>query len=133
MRRTILTALGIFNVALGTAGIFLPLLPTTPFLLLAAYLFARSDPRLHGWLLSHPRLGPYISAFRNRNGLTRTQKLRIGSSLTIVMAFSTYVAPVPGVKVFLGGIWLFWMVMLLRMKTLQTVNLSPPPSVEVTG
>ena len=92
LRRTILTALGIFNVALGTAGIFLPLLPTTPFLLLAAYLFARSDPRLHGWLLSHPRLGPYISAFRNRNGLTRTQKLRIGSSLTIVMAFSTYVA-----------------------------------------
>lgn len=46
--------------ALGLAGIVLPLLPTTPFVLLAAFCFARSSPRLHGWLLAHRTFGPII-------------------------------------------------------------------------
>ena len=51
-------------VGLGVAGIFLPLLPTTPFLLLAAALYVRSSPRLYAWLLSHCWLGEYIRHFR---------------------------------------------------------------------
>ena len=54
--------LGCIALALGIVGIFLPLLPTTPFLLLAAALWVRSSPRLYGWLLSHRRLGGYIRA-----------------------------------------------------------------------
>ena len=53
-------AVGLLALGAGIAGIVLPLVPTTGFLLLAAFAFARSSPRLHGWLLAHPRLGPPI-------------------------------------------------------------------------
>ena len=62
--RYLLMVLGSVALALGVAGIFLPLLPTTPFLLLAAALYFRSSPQLYEWLLSHKHLGPYIRNFR---------------------------------------------------------------------
>lgn len=120
VKKPFFAATGLLAVVLGTAGIFLPLLPTTPFLLLAGYLFARSSPRLHDWLLNHRHLGPYIHAFRNKTGLTKTQKLRIGTSLTIVMGVSVYFSPIPAIQWLLGGIWAFWTVMLLRTKTLES-------------
>ena len=117
IKRRIYSGLGILMVILGTAGILLPLVPTTPFLLLATVLFARSSHRLNHWLLTHRYLGPYIHAFRAKRGLTVTQKLRIGSSMTIVMGISFYYAPAIAVKYLLIGIWLFWTMMLMRMKT----------------
>lgn len=59
----ILAVLGLIALGLGILGIFLPVLPTTPFLLLAAALFLRSSRSLYDWLLNHPKLGPYISNF----------------------------------------------------------------------
>ena len=56
--------LGIVSLVLGVVGIFLPVLPTTPFLLLSATLFLRSSQRLYNWLLSHPYLGEYIRNFK---------------------------------------------------------------------
>lgn len=117
LKKAFYAASGLVMVGLGTAGIFLPLLPTTPFLLLAGYLFARSSQRLHDWLLNHPWLGPYIHAFRNKTGLTTTQKVRIGISFTIVMAVSFHFAPILAMKWLMVGIWLFWSVVLLRMKS----------------
>lgn len=117
MKRFTLAGLGALMVVLGTAGIILPLLPTTPFLLLAAYLFARSSPRWYDWLLSHKYLGPYITAWRDKTGLTVAQKLRIGISFSVLMGVSVYFTPMPTVKCLLGGVWAFWTVMLLRQKT----------------
>lgn len=59
----ILTILGLLALGLGILGIFLPVLPTTPLLLLAAALFLRSNKGLYDWLLNHPKLGPYIRNF----------------------------------------------------------------------
>ena len=59
----ILTALGLLTLGLGILGIFLPVLPTTPFLLLSAALFLKGSKPLYEWLMSHPKLGPYISNF----------------------------------------------------------------------
>lgn len=59
----ILAVLGLIALGLGILGIFLPVLPTTPFLLLTAALFLRSSRSLYDWLMNHPKLGPYISNF----------------------------------------------------------------------
>lgn len=61
--KIILTLLGLLSLGLGILGIFLPVLPTTPLLLLAAALFLRGNRGLYDWLLNHPRLGPYIKNF----------------------------------------------------------------------
>lgn len=65
---------GIISVGLGTLGIFVPILPTTPFLLLAAYLFARSSERLYRWLLTHRILSIYIKNYIYYRAISRGVK-----------------------------------------------------------
>lgn len=73
--RHVYLVLGLLFVALGFAGAFLPVLPTTPFLILAAACFARSSPRLENWLLSHPRFGSLLKAWRERGAIPARAKL----------------------------------------------------------
>ena len=84
---------GFVCVGLGVAGIPLPLLPTTPFLLLAAYCFARGSRRWHDWLINHRVLGTYIAAFRLRRGLTQGQKLRIAGIVTLTLLITALFTP----------------------------------------
>lgn len=67
--------LGCISLGLGIAGIFLPLLPTTPFLLLTAALYFRGSPRLYEWLLQQKRLGPYIRNFREQKSIPLHAKI----------------------------------------------------------
>lgn len=82
--------LGLASTGCGIAGIVLPLVPTTPFLLLAAYAFARSSPRLHAWLLAHPRLGPPIVGWQRHGAIGRRAKIAaaglMAGSLAITVA-----------------------------------------------
>ena len=80
---------GSIALALGIMGIFMPLLPTTPFLLLAAALFFRSSPRLYEWLLNQKRLGPYIRNFREHKAIPLRAKI---ISVTLVWATLLYCA-----------------------------------------
>lgn len=66
--RRALIVLGWLMVALGIVGIFLPVIPTTPFLIVGAWAFSRSSRRFHDWLYGHPRLGPPLRAW-NRHGV----------------------------------------------------------------
>ncbi len=70
-----LTILGVVSLALGVVGIFLPLLPTTPLLLLSAWCFVRSSRRLYDWLMSNPRLGGYIRNFREHKAIPLRVKI----------------------------------------------------------
>lgn len=87
--RLIWLSVGLFAVALGILGAVLPLLPTTPFLLVAAYAFARSSQTLHDWLVEHPRLGPPIRDWREKGAIRRGTK--VVSVLTMVAAFGVSV------------------------------------------
>lgn len=75
--------IGCLMVAIGAIGVFLPLLPTTPFLLVAAACFARSSPRLEAWLLAHPRFGPFLSAWRQRGAIPRSGKLLSSAGMAL--------------------------------------------------
>jgi hypothetical protein len=75
IRNWILIAVGILSVALGLLGVFVPLLPTTPFLLLAAACFMRSSARLYRWLIHHKWFGPYIRSYREHRAITLRAKV----------------------------------------------------------
>ena len=83
--------LGLICLALAMVGVFLPLLPTVPFLLLAAFLFARSSERLHNWLLSHPTLGPPIEDWQSRGAVNPRAKRLATISIAVVFLFSVVV------------------------------------------
>ncbi len=83
-RKYLLNAIGWASVLLGTLGIFLPVLPTTPFLLLAAACFARSSPKFYQWLVSHPKLGRYILHYLNGKGIPKRAKW-----VAIIMIWTT--------------------------------------------
>jgi uncharacterized membrane protein YbaN (DUF454 family) len=71
----VLFVLGWVLLAAGAAGIFLPLVPGTLFLILAAACFARSSPRFEAWLLTHPRFGPPVRKWRERGAIPRAIKV----------------------------------------------------------
>jgi len=73
--RCILIGAGWLAIALGVIGIFVPVLPTVPFLLLAAACFARSSQRFHSWLIDHKQLGPLISGYLSGTGMPLRAKI----------------------------------------------------------
>jgi uncharacterized membrane protein YbaN (DUF454 family) len=83
-----LIACGTLCVGLGLAGIFLPLLPTTPFLLLAAICYAGSSPRFYDWLMNNRWFGRYIKNYREGKGLTLMTKIVSLASLWITIGYS---------------------------------------------
>ncbi|MGI8943261.1 MAG: YbaN family protein [Qipengyuania sp.] len=74
MKRPIYTGLGILSVALGALGAALPIMPTVPFLLLAVYFFARSNPEWERRILDHPTWGPQVKDWRERRAISRRAK-----------------------------------------------------------
>lgn len=72
--RLLLSALGLTFVGLAALGVFLPLLPTTPFLLLAAACFARSSPKLHSWLVASPLFGPLLLDWERHGAISPKAK-----------------------------------------------------------
>ena len=93
--RLLLIIAGTSSVGLGILGIFLPVLPTTPFLLLAAACYGRSSPRLYGWLLYNRLFGKYIRNYIQKKGIPLTIKvwtigvlwLAIGISVVFAVDF----------------------------------------------
>jgi hypothetical protein len=75
IRRSLLIAAGLLSTVLAVLGIFLPLLPTVPLLLLAAACFARSSPRCHAWPREHPHFGPVLAAYQDGAGVPRRAKV----------------------------------------------------------
>ena len=92
LQKWIYIALGSISLGVGVLGIFLPLLPTTVFMLIAAACYARSSDRLYNWLLNHKVFGPYIKNWREHRAITRRTKIVILVVLWSTLAFSAFVA-----------------------------------------
>lgn len=84
---------GLVLLGVGIAGYFLPLLPGTIFLILAAACFARSSRRLENWLISHPRLGPAVVAWRRNGAIPR--KAKIVAIIAMAISFAVILAAHP--------------------------------------
>lgn len=91
------------SIVLGVIGIFLPLLPTTPFILLAAWCFAKSSSRFHHWLVTHPQLGKIIRTWESGEGLPIAVRNRIIFYMWLGMSISMII------------VWRFWATFMLAM------------------
>jgi uncharacterized membrane protein YbaN (DUF454 family) len=88
--RLLFAALGTLFVLLGMLGIFLPVLPTTPFLLLAAACYARSSRRIYHWLLRHPHFGPLLREWREHRSMPYRAKRK--ALLLVALSFGVSIA-----------------------------------------
>jgi hypothetical protein len=127
LKRILLTVCGTLAVALGVLGMLVPLLPTTPFLLLAAICYARGSKRFYNWLLTNPWCGEYIRNYREGRGIPLKQKV-----LTLLLLWSTivytagFVVSLWWVRLLLFGMAAGVTVHLVRVKTFR-------PEAENTG
>ena len=113
MQRILLLCLGWLAIVLGTLGIVLPLLPTTPFVLLAAWCFARSSPRFHHWLLWRSPFGRYIRHWQQHRAMPPGAKGRAMLLIVITFAVSIYLVNMLWVRIMLGVmlcalLWFMW-------------------------
>ena len=104
---------------LAVLGLFLPLLPTTPFLLLASACYVRSSERLHGWLMNNRVLGPYIRNFQERRGIPFRAKVTTVILLWLPLLYSVYRLELFWLELGLVLMGLTWSVLIFRMKTLK--------------
>ncbi len=91
-KRVVLILIGIVSLALGALGVFLPLLPTTPFILVSAFAFANSSERLHQWLLDHNVFGPLIANWRSHGAISRRTKIISLASMAAIIVISLLLA-----------------------------------------
>ncbi len=108
IKKAIYIVVGCIGVALGAVGAVLPLLPTFPFLLLAAYCFARSSEKLHTWFTGTKLYKDNLESYVAGKGMTRKAKIRIMTMVTLLMSigFIMMHAVVVG-RIVLGIVWVF--------------------------
>ena len=116
--RTLLLAIGWLSVILGIIGIFLPVLPTTPFLLLAAACFARSSRRFSLWLVEHPRLGPWVRDYLDGQGIPLKAKIYSIALMWASISLSCYLVPVLPARLFMLCSGTLVTLYILKQKTL---------------
>lgn len=118
MKRIVFLALAWICTVTAIIGIFVPVLPTTPLLLLATFLFARSSPRCHAWIQTTRVYKRYVVPFKERGGLPLGQKLRIIAISFIVLGISAFTVRLIYIWIILIAValWLLYL-MLIRIPT----------------
>lgn len=109
---------GHVSVGLAVLGVFLPLLPTTPFLLLAAACYARGSVRFYNWLLNSATFGPIIRNWREHRSVAPRHKV-LGITVIVLSIGSTVIFFVPNIygKIALSLLGLGWIIVMLRLPT----------------
>jgi len=100
--RLLLIFVGWLSIVLGVVGIVLPVLPTTPFILLAAWCFSRSSTRFHHWLHTHPQLGKIVAAWESGEGIS----VKVRNRVLLLMWLSLLASALIVAKLWLGVVLL---------------------------
>ena len=112
--RVVYFCLGILFLGLAIFGVVLPAVPSTPFLILAAWAFARSSKRLHSWLMTHPRLGPPIRRWETHRVIPLPAKTLAIAAMAVSMATALWMEVPPVLLVLMGAVIAVGAVFILR-------------------
>ncbi len=108
LKKALYIIVGIIGVGLGALGAALPLLPAFPFLLLAAFCFARSSERLHNWFINTKLYKNNLESYVEGKGMTKKTKIRILTMVTILMSIGfIMMSRVPVGRIVLAIVWVF--------------------------
>ncbi|MGM9806365.1 MAG: YbaN family protein [Candidatus Aphodosoma sp.] len=110
---------GFVCVVLGTVGIFVPVLPTTPFLLLASWLFLKGNSRWRDWLLGHPKLGVYVKDYVTYRAVPKKSKVFAIAVLWSSISVSVFVVPWLWLKMVLLAVAVLVTLHVLSLKTME--------------
>ena len=115
-KQIFLLAIGWISFALGVLGLFLPILPTTPFMILAAACFDRGSPRFHAWLINHKIFGPPIQDWKRNRAIKPVYKLIAGLTMggSIILVWFTTSIPLAGKVVYAAALTLVFAYILTR-------------------
>lgn len=121
IKKAFFIVLGCLSLGLGAVGAVLPILPTVPFLMLAAFCFAKSSEKLHNWFVSTKLYKKNLESFVQGKGMTMKTKIRIMITVTILMSIGFIMMhAVPVGRIILGFVWIFHVLyFIFGIKTLK--------------
>jgi len=122
VKKTLYNIAGTVALLLGILGIFLPLLPTTPFLLLASACYMRGSERMHRWLMNQRHLGPYLRNFQAGRGIPLRAKITALAVMWTSLTLSIWIVPLLWVRLLLLVPGIAVTVYLFRMRTLDSAT-----------
>lgn len=112
MKRSLLIFVGLLSFVLGSVGAVIPVLPTTPLLLLSGYCLSRSSKKFNDWLINTKIYRFYAADFVSSRSIPRKKKWAIYANILLLMGFSIFMAPIIWVKIMLLGLIVFLTIML---------------------
>ncbi len=127
MKKTLLLISGWLLVAVAAVGVILPVLPTTPFVLLAACCFSLSSERLYRFLLNNRFFGPYIENYKTKQGVSAAHKARAIVTLWVLLILSAVIARILWLTLLLAAVGIGVTIHLLLMKTKKEPTDAPQP------
>ena len=122
IKKNVFIVLGCICFGLGTVGVFLPILPTTPFYLLTLFFFTNSSEKLRQWFLGTRLYKKHLDSFVKKKGMLRSTKLSIMATVTLLMGFGVFMMARKGIWapcVILGVVWIAHILyFVFRVKTI---------------
>lgn len=122
IKRIVFIVLGCICLTLGAVGIFLPILPTTPFFLATLFFFTNSSKRLHDWFIGTGLYKKHLDSFVKKRGMTLSTKLSVIISVTLLMGFGFFIMARKGIWIpciILAVVWLVHLIyFIFRVKTI---------------
>ncbi len=123
IKKCIYIAVGLISFALGAIGVILPVLPTTPFLLLASFCFAKGSDRFHKWFTESKIYKKHLESFVKEKAMTLKQKITLLAFADFMMAFPLIILKNVHVKIFLVALILFkFYYFIFKIKTIKPVK-----------